>query len=138
MVDMINRERLVKIALEARLKAYSPYSNFCVGAALLCDDGEIFEGANIENSSYGATNCAERTALFTAVYQGKRSFEAIAIVGAKRGEEVDGFCQPCGICRQALAEFMNADSEIILFNGKDIKVMTMAQMLPESFDGSKL
>lgn len=135
---MINREELVKRALEARLKAYSPYSNFCVGAALLCDDGEIFEGANIENSSYGATNCAERTALFGAVYAGKRSFLAIAIVGAKRGEEVNDFCPPCGICRQVLAEFMNADSEIILFNGKDIKVKTMEQILPESFDGSKL
>ena len=135
---MINREELVKRALEARLKAYSPYSDFCVGAALLCGDGEIFEGANIENSSYGATNCAERTALFTAVYAGKRDFAAIAIVGAKRGREVDEFCQPCGICRQALAEFMGAEAEIILFDGKDIKVKTMAQMLPESFDGSRL
>ena len=135
---MIIYEELVKRALEARLKAYSPYSDFCVGAALLCGDGEIFEGANIENSSYGATNCAERTALFTAVYAGKRDFKAIAIVGAKRGCEVDEFCQPCGICRQALAEFMDADAEIILFDGENIKVKTMAEMLPESFDGSRL
>ena len=135
---MINREELVKRALEARLKAYSPYSDFCVGAALLCEDGEIFEGANVENSSFGATNCAERTALFTAVYAGKRKFKAIAIVGAKRGCEVTEFCPPCGICRQALAEFCSADSEVILFDGKDMKVKTMAEMLPEMFDGSSL
>lgn len=135
---MINREELVKRALGARLKAYSPYSDFCVGAALLCDDGEIYEGANVENSSFGATNCAERTALFTAVFEGKRNFRAIAIVGAKRGEEVSSFCPPCGICRQALAEFCPADAEVILFDGKQIKVKTLADMLPEIFDGSSL
>ena len=135
---MINREELVNRALEARLKAYSPYSNFCVGAALLCEDGEIYEGANVENSSFGATNCAERTALFTAVFEGKRNFRAIAIVGAKRGEEVSSFCPPCGICRQALAEFCSADAEVILFDGKQMKVKTLADMLPEIFDGSSL
>ena len=135
---MINREELVNRALEARLKAYSPSSNFCVGAALLCEDGEIYEGANVENSSFGATNCAERTALFTAVFEGKRNFRAIAIVGAKRGEEVSSFCPPCGICRQALAEFCSADAEVILFDGKQMKVKTLADMLPEIFDGSSL
>ena len=83
-----DKEMLVKRACDARLKAYSPYSSFCVGAALLCSDGEIYEGANIENASYGATNCAERTAIFKAVNEGRRDFEAISIVGAKRGEEI--------------------------------------------------
>jgi len=135
---MINREELVKRALDAREKAYSPYSDFCVGAALLCDDGEIFEGANIENCSFGATNCAERTAIFSAVYAGKRSFRAIAIVGGSRGEEVNEYCPPCGICRQVLAEFCSADAEIILFDGKNIKVRKMIEMLPEVFDGANL
>ena len=138
MMTMSKREELVKRALDARLKAYSPYSDFCVGAALLCEDGEIYEGANVENSSYGATNCAERTALFTAVYDGKRRFDAIAIVGAMRGCEVDSYCPPCGICRQALAEFMSADAEILLYDGKNIKVTTMAGMLPEMFDKASL
>ena len=131
---MSYREELVKRALEARKKAYSPYSDFCVGAALLCEDGEIFEGANVENASYGATNCAERTAIFSAVYAGKRKFRAIAIVGAKRGCEVDAYCAPCGICRQVIAEFCDADAEVILYDGKQMKVKTMAEILPESFD----
>ena len=135
---MINREELVKRAVEARLRAYSPYSNFCVGAAILCDDGEIFEGANIENASYGVANCAERTALFTAVYAGKRNFRAICVVGSRRGEEISEFCAPCGICRQALDEFFLRDAEVILFDGKDMKIKTLAEMLPEAFDRSSL
>ena len=131
---MSYREELVNRALAARERAYAPYSEFYVGAALLCEDGEIFEGANVENASYGATNCAERTALFSAVYKGKRKFRAIAIVGGKKDSEIDSFCPPCGVCRQVLAEFFDADSEIILFDGKDIKVRTMALMLPEIFD----
>jgi len=135
---MSYREELVERALAARKRAYSPYSDFCVGAALLCDDGEIFEGANVENASYGACNCAERTALFTAIYAGKRKFRAIAIVGAKRGEEVTAFCSPCGICRQVLAEFCPHDAEVILFDGKKMKIKTIAELLPEMFDGSEL
>ena len=131
---MSYREELVKRALDARKKAYSPYSNFCVGAALLCEDGEIFEGANVENASYGATNCAERTAIFSAVFAGKRKFRAIAIVGAKRDCEVDAFCAPCGICRQVIAEFCEPDAEVILYDGKQMKVNTISELLPESFD----
>ena len=85
---MYDRKQLVDHAVLARQKAYSPYSDFCVGAALLCADGEIIVGANVENSSYGATNCAERTAFFTALMNGKKEFSAIAIVGAKRGEDI--------------------------------------------------
>ena len=78
-----DKKALALRAGEARKKAYSPYSSFCVGAALLCADGTVYEGANIENSSYGATNCAERTAFFRAIMDGKREFTAIAVVGAK-------------------------------------------------------
>ena len=129
-----DRKKLVEKACQARFMAYSPYSDFCVGAALLCADGEIIIGANVENSSYGATNCAERTAFFTALMNGKREFEAIAIVGSKRGEDISAFCAPCGICRQVMGEFCNKDFEVLLYDGKSIKVYTLAELLPESFD----
>ena len=100
---MTNRE-LIDLAIRAQANAYAPYSGFKVGAALLCEDGEVFVGANVENSSFGLTNCAERSALFAAVSAGKRSFKAIAVVGGADGV-VSDFCPPCGACRQALAEF---------------------------------
>ena len=133
-----DKKLLVDLACEARLKAYSPYSQFCVGAALLCADGKVIVGANIENSSYGATNCAERTAFFTALMQGRKDFTAIAIVGAKRGEEITSFCAPCGICRQVMAEFCKKDFEVLLYDGKNIKTYTMSDMLPEAFDKDNL
>ena len=133
-----DKKMLVDLACEARLKAYSPYSQFCVGAALLCADGKVIVGANIENSSYGATNCAERTAFFTALMQGSKDFTAIAIVGAKRGEEITSFCAPCGICRQVMAEFCKKDFEVLLYDGKNIKTYTMSDMLPEAFDKDNL
>lgn len=135
---MYDKKQLVNRACEARLKAYSPYSQFCVGAALLCADGEVIVGANMENSSYGATNCAERTAFFTALMQEKKEFVAIAIVGAKRGEEISSFCAPCGICRQVMAEFCSSDFEILLYDGKDIKNYTLGEILPEAFDKDNL
>lgn len=133
-----DKTMLAKRAAEARLKAYSPYSSFCVGAALLCSDGTVYEGANIENSSYGATNCAERTAFFTALMEGKKDFTAIAIVGAKRREELSSFCAPCGICRQVMAEFCKADFEVLLYDGKDIRTFTLGDILPEAFDKGNL
>ena len=133
-----NRENLVRAALAARQRSYSPYSDFCVGAALLCDDGEIFEGANVENASYGAANCAERTAIFTAIMNGKKNFRAISIVGAKRGEDVTSICAPCGICRQVMAEFCGPDFEILLFDGKEIQVRTLGELLPAAFDKNNL
>ena len=133
-----NKKALVESACKSRLKAYSPYSGCCVGAALLCPDGRIYEGANIENASYGACNCAERTAFFNAVNEGRRDFCAIAIVGAKRGEEISNFCAPCGICRQVMAEFCPPDFEILLYDGKEIKTYTLSALLPESFDKSNL
>ena len=133
-----DKKTLVEQACMARHKAYSPYSQFCVGAALLCDDGEVIIGANVENSSYGATNCAERTAFFTALMQDRRDFTAIAIVGAKRGEEITSYCAPCGICRQVMAEFCKGSFEVLLYDGKNIKTYTMSDILPEAFDRDNL
>lgn len=129
---MTNKE-LIDLAIGAQKNAYAPYSNFHVGAALLCKDGEVFVGANIENASFGLTNCAERSALFAAASRGKREFEAVAIVGGKNGEIAE-FCTPCGACRQALAEF-SADGglRVILFDGKNEKELALAALLPESF-----
>lgn len=94
---MRNKE-LVREALEARKQSYCPYSGFAVGAALLCGDGTVFRGCNIENAAYPATNCAERTAMFKAVSEGNTDFRAIAIVGGPKGKEPKDFCAPCGIC----------------------------------------
>ena len=95
-------EELVKAALEARAMAYVPYSHYAVGAALLTEEGEIFQGGNIENASYGATNCAERTAIFRAVSQGRRKFSAIAIAGGMEGCAPEEYAYPFGICRQVM------------------------------------
>ena len=124
---------LINLALKAQKNAYAPYSGFHVGAALLDADGEVFVGANVENASFGLTNCAERSALFSAVSNGKRKFEAIAIVGGKDGEITD-FCTPCGACRQALAEFSkDGKLKVILFDGERKKELTLASLLPENF-----
>ena len=130
---------LVNLAIEAREHAYVPYSNFAVGAALLTKDGKVYQGCNIENSSYGATNCAERTAFFTAVYQGERDFEAIAIVGGKAGEPVSELCAPCGICRQVMREFCRDDFKIILSKGDGtVLETTLTNLLPLSFSKEDL
>lgn len=123
-------DELIKKAIDAREKAYAPYSNFKVGAALLTKSGKVYEGANIENASYSLTNCAERTALFKAVFDGERDFEAIAIVGGKDKLE---FCPPCGACRQALSEFCKEDFKVVLFDGKEEKVYLFNEILPLTF-----
>lgn len=125
---------LVEQALEARKKAYAPYSGFKVGAALLCGDGGVYTGCNIENSAYTPSNCAERTAFFKAVSEGVRDFKAIAVVGGrtKAGEE----CPPCGVCRQVMAEFCDGDFVILLGReDEDIRwrAVTLGQLLPLSF-----
>lgn len=130
---------LVNLAIEAREHAYVPYSGFAVGAALLTKNGKVYQGCNIENSSYGATNCAERTAFFTAVYQGERDFEAIAIVGGKAGEPVSELCAPCGICRQVMREFCKDDFKIILSKGDGtVLETTLTNLLPLSFSKEDL
>ena len=125
-------KQLMDIAVKAREMSYSPYSNFRVGAALLGVSGKVYTGCNVENASYTPTNCAERTALFKAVSEGERQFVAIAIVGGK-GEEINDFCAPCGVCRQVLAEFCDNNFRFILGNPNKIKVVTMEEILPYSF-----
>lgn len=124
---MTDRE-LIKISKTAQQFAYAPYSKFRVGAALLCSDGSVFTGCNIENAAYGATNCAERTAVFKAVSEGKRDFGSIAITSSG-----GGLTFPCGICRQVLAEF-SPDIKIILEdeNG-EMHTFTLPELLPHSF-----
>ena len=106
-------EKLVSMALDAMQHAYAPYSGYEVGAALLCKDGSVVCGANIENAAYGPSNCAERTAIFTAVFEGKRDFAAIAVVGGKDGVASDYF-PPCGVCRQVMLEFCEPDFKIYM------------------------
>ena len=101
---------LVEKAILARDTAYAPYSNFAVGAALLCADGSIYTGANIENSSFTPTICAERVAFFNAIHEGQRDFTAIAIVGGKAGENISELCPPCGVCRQVMSEFCKGEA----------------------------
>lgn len=132
----MNSSELIKLALEARGKSYSPYSDFAVGAALLCKNGKVFTGCNIENSGYSATNCAERTAFFKAVSEGETEFEKIAVVGGNAQDKTPvDYCYPCGICRQVMKEFCDADFEIIIAkNENDYKTATLADLLPMSFD----
>lgn len=127
----------MKRAVEARKMSYAPYSGFHVGAALLGKNGKVYTGCNIENAAYTPTNCAERTAVFKAVSEGEREFEAIAIVGGK-GEVPADFCAPCGVCRQVLAEFCDAEFRIILGTPDDFKAYTFAELLPYSFGKSDL
>lgn len=133
--------RLMKIAQEARTFAYVPYSHFSVGAALLCEDGSIVTGCNVENAAYSPGNCAERTAVFKAVSEGKRRFTAIAVVGAKEGEVPgqDTICSPCGVCRQVLREFCEENTfHVYMTNGKKLLSYTLEELLPLSFGPSNL
>ena len=132
-MEKILIEKLIKKAIEMLNFSYAPYSNFHVGAALLTSEGKIYTGCNIENAAYGPSNCAERTAIFKAVSESKKKFEAIAIVGGKNGK-IENFCPPCGVCRQVLAELCKKDFEIVLAKStNEYKIMTLEQLLPESF-----
>ena len=125
---------LALAAIEAMKKSYSPYSHFTVGAALLTKEGKIYTGANIENASYTPTVCAERNAIFTAVHQGERNFEAIAIVGGHNGD-IKGVTAPCGVCRQVMSEFCSPDFKVILVtsNEGDYKETTLSELFPYTF-----
>lgn len=131
-------KELFEKAKAASQKAYAPYSGFSVGAALLCDDGTVFDGANIETAAY-VTNCAERTAFYTAIFNGHRDFSAIAVYGKsqKGGEEKE--CYPCGVCRQIMAEFCSGDFEIIVGDAKgDPIIKTLDEILPFRFGKENL
>ena len=114
MNDMISNEKLVELALEARNRSYAPYSHFMVGAALLTNDGKVYQGCNIENASFSPTVCAERTAFFKAISEGDREFVKIAVVGSPEGE-VDRYAAPCGVCRQVMTEFCDPETFEIIF-----------------------
>ena len=136
----MKEKELVAAAIEAREKAYTPYSGFQVGAALLGKNGVVYQGCNIESATYTPSNCAERTAFFKAVSEGQREFEAIAIVGGKAGEAVSEYCPPCGVCRQVMMEFCDPDTfRIILGRTPDEwKVYTLSELLPLGFSSKNL
>ena len=122
-------KNLVKTALDYRERAYAPYSNFKVGAAVLFESGNVYGGCNIENASFGATNCAERTAIFTGVASGETKIKVIAIAGS-----TEEYTYPCGICRQVLCEFADGDAAVILVkNEDDYIVKTMEEVMPGAF-----
>ena len=126
-------EKLAELAVQAMKGAYAPYSGYKVGAALLCADGTVYTGCNIENASLTPTVCAERTAFFKAVSDGKREFSAIAVCGGKDGE-IEGFFPPCGVCRQVMREFCQDEFAVHLLGAEGtIKTYTLARLLPESF-----
>lgn len=122
---------LMAAAKKAKAYAYTPYSNFNVGAALLTKNGKVFTGCNVEVASFGGTNCAERTAIFKAVSEGEKEFKAIAITGD--ADET----YPCGICRQVIVEF-GKDIDIIIEVGGELKIFTIDDLLPHSFTGADM
>ncbi len=133
MDSSIPYKTLIQNAIKMLDYSYVPYSHFHVGAALFTSEGEIYTGCNIENASYGPSNCAERTAFFKAVSEGKKSFKAIAIVGGPDGVIKD-FCPPCGVCRQVMSEFCGPDFEIILAKSPDVYIVKkLDEILPLRF-----
>lgn len=131
----MNREELgIRKALEARRMSYAPYSKFYVGAYLETAEGEGYQGCNIENAAYGPSNCAERTAFFKAVSDGKRDFTRITIVGGYEEDSLE-YCPPCGVCLQVMREFCNPDNFEILVakNEKDYQIYTLKELLPQGF-----
>ena len=127
--------KLIDKAEKARTFSFSPYSNFSVGAAILCKNGEFFTGCNIESEVFAPSICAERVALFKTLSDGQKEFLAIAIVGGKSDEsKIQKFCPPCGVCRQILTEFCNEENfEVILYDGKNYRLFKLRDLLPERF-----
>ena len=143
---------LIKLALEAREMAYTPYSHHKVGAALLCKDGTVFKGCNVENAGYTPTDCAERTAVFKAVSEGYTEFEAIAVVGGMDNLKSLPVCAPCGVCRQVLNEFCEPDTfkvvlaavnnieDLTKISPEDVQIVskTLKELLPLGFGPKNL
>lgn len=131
-------KELCRLAVEAREKAYAPYSGFRVGAALITKSGEVYLGSNIENAAYTPTVCAERTAFFKAVSEGETEFFAIAVAGGN-GDKVGGAFPPCGVCRQVMAEFCDGDFKILTVTGDDtFEEYTLTELLPLAFSPKNL
>lgn len=139
---MINRKLLIEKAFEAQKFCYTPYSKFNVGAALLCDNGDIYTGCNIENAAFTPTNCAERTAFFKAISEGQKNFTAIAVVGNKEGLNPGegNFCAPCAVCRQVMAEFCDLKTfkVIIAKSTEEYLEYSLEEILPLAFTGKDL
>lgn len=135
----MERQTLIRAAIDALPASYAPYSRFHVAAALLCKDGSVYTGVNIENAAYSATVCAERSAFFRAVNEGKREFESIVICGGMNGEITD-YCAPCGVCRQVMREFCDpASFKIILAKSEDdYREFVLEELLPMSFGPDNL
>lgn len=136
----VDNIQLLSEAKEARNKAYAPYSNHKVGAALLTKSGKVYHGCNIENAGFTPTVCAERTAFFKAIYDGERDFEKIAVVGGIGDEKADQLCAPCGVCRQVMMEFCDPNAfRIVMANGKGACVeLLLKDLLPYGFGPSNL
>ena len=134
-MDSNLRNKLINNALLARKQSYAPYSNYCVGACALTFDDSFYSGCNIENASYGATVCAERTAIFKAVSEGHLRLKAIAIAGGVRDKEIKDYAFPCGICRQVMREFCDPDTFIVYVakSENDFKEYLLKDLLPDSF-----
>lgn len=133
------KRKLIRAALEARERAYMPYSGYAVGAAVLMESGKTYTGCNIENASYGATNCAERTAIFKAVSEGERKCMAIAIAGGRAGGAPADYAYPCGICRQVMREFGGQDLPVFVAKTEDdYREYTLDGLLPCGFGGENL
>ncbi|MGN0318831.1 MAG: cytidine deaminase [Lachnospira sp.] len=126
--NKVTDEELMRMAKEAMSYSYSPYSEFKVGAALLGASGKVYSGCNIENASYGATNCAERTAIYKAVSEGEKKFDAIAICSMETEETF-----PCGICLQVMAEFFDSSTKIILEGNNELRIYYLADLLGHAF-----
>lgn len=139
MTDTKQIQTLIETAIAQLAFSYTPYSHFKVGAALLAKNGTIYTGCNIENAAYTPTNCAERTAIFKAVSEGVREFDAICIVGGKDGV-LEEFAPPCGVCRQVMMEFCQPDEfQIILATGKeDYQIYTLKDLMPQGFGPGNL
>ena len=138
-MERMQAQQLIRAAFAARRFAYTPYSHFKVGAALLARSGQVFTGCNIESASYSPTNCAERTALFKAVSEGVTEISAIAIVGSREGEVNRIVTSPCGVCRQALFEFCGPDLTVIMARSEeDYLETTLGELLPYGFGPKNL
>ncbi|MGN0402721.1 MAG: cytidine deaminase [Acetatifactor sp.] len=139
MMEQELKKLLVREALKARENAYAPYSGYTVGAALLTKSGKIYRGCNVENASYGATNCAERTAVFKAVSEGEREFAAIAITGSMKGKLPAEYAYPCGICRQVLGEFVSGEFLVLIAKSEeDFREYCFDRILPLVFGGESI
>lgn len=134
-VDADTKRLLIEKAIEVLPNSYAPYSNYNVGAAALFDSGKIYTGVNVENASYGGSVCAERNAIFHAASEGERRLIALAVTGGPGGEIEEEYCAPCGICRQVMREFAEAENMLVISakSPDDFKEYTLAELLPESF-----